>query len=135
MGNCFLISKFNIDQLDELNKYKNSKGFYCLTYKVTDLISLSNNKDSEIYYLVHVTFSKYEYINTFIEEVNLYNNKTYNTRISLPKTNVNFYEKTRHFSGFYIDLSHDITYPTVNFVKKINDPLLTIVYNKLLFKN
>lgn len=129
MGNCFLVSNFNEQTKEDLKPFKRKDGFYELRFNFKDLYLNPITDFYDTSYIVVFLFSDYEFINTYIYKKTCHNNKVFVSRIENFKNNPYFLKKMSHFNSMYINITSLIIFPTIECIQKINDRLLTEMFD------
>ena len=135
MGNCFNNSKFSKDGENLIKPFIRTDMMYELRFDFQDLALNPLVKFDETRYSIVFLFSKTEFVDTFIYKKTNHDEKVYKERIRPESDNLYFYEKTEHFVSMYYNLETVRTFPSLNFIKKINDRALTEMYNVLIYEN
>ncbi len=133
MGNCLLTSKFNIEVQDLLKPYIKSNGLYELCFKFKDLYLNPVIDFSETSYSIIFLFSKYRFINTYIYKNSYHNGNMYKEKIENIGDIMYFRQKITQFNGYYHNETSISILPTVELLKKINNNILTQMYDTLIY--
>lgn len=130
MGNCFSVSKFNEQTKNNLKPFLRKDGLYELKFTFKDLNLNPITDPFDINYSIEFIFSDYEFINTYIYKRTYFNNKFYPSRISTITNNEYLYEKIIYF--YQVRMKY--IFPNIECIKKINDTLLTEMYDSFFYK-